>query len=285
MNSNTSAGNGDSRSWLERLAGLFSREPKDRAALVSILRKSENRNLLDPDVLVMLEGALHVSDLQARDIMIPRVQMIVARNDANPEDIIRMVVESGHSRFPVIGDDVNDVVGILLAKDLLAYFAEDGREAFDIKDVMRPAVFVPESKRLNVLLREFRASRNHMAIVVDEYGVAGLVTIEDVIEEIVGEIEDEHDLDDEENIRQHVRNRFTVNAITPIAEFNEYFQTTLSAEEFDTIGGLIVSAFGHLPIRGESIDFENFNVKVLRADRRRVQLLRFERTESLERQA
>jgi len=273
-------GNGVSRPWLERLAGLFSREPKDRAALIEILRKSENRNLLDPDVLVMLEGALHVSDLQARDIMIPRVQMIVVRNDANPEDIIRSVVESGHSRFPVIGNDANDVLGILLAKDLLAFFADGKRENFDIKDVMRPALFVPESKRLNVLLREFRVNRNHMAIVVDEYGVAGLVTMEDVIEEIVGEIVDEHDLEEEENIRQHGGNRFTLNAMTPISEFNEYFRTQLSDQEFDTIGGLVVSAFGRLPTRGETINFEGFNVKVLRADKRRVHLLRFEKADA-----
>lgn len=265
------------RSWLKRLAGLWSREPLDRAALIEMLRRSEQRNLLDPDVLVMIEGAIHISDLQARDVMIPRVQMIVVHFGSPQAEILRTVVESGHSRFPVVGDDANNVLGVMLAKDLLASFAEDGREGFDIKDIMRPAIFIPESKRVNVLLREFRASRNHMAIVVDEYGVAGLVTMEDVIEEIIGEIEDEHDLDEEENIRQHGRNRFTVQAITPIEEFNEYFQTSLDAGEYDTVGGLVIKAFGHLPARGETIDFEGFNVKVLRADRRRVQLLRFER--------
>lgn len=273
------------RKWLDRLSRLFSRQPRDRAALIEILRQSENRNLLDSDALIMVEGAIHVSDLQARDIMIPRVQMVVVRSDASPADIIRTVVKSGHSRFPVVTDDANDVLGVLLAKDLLASFAEDGRESFDIKDIMRPAVFIPESKRLNVLLREFRASRNHMAIVVDEYGVAGLVTIEDVIEEIVGEIEDEHDLDEEENIRQHGRNRFTVQAITPIEEFNEYFQAELSDEEYDTVGGLVIKAFGHLPARGETIDFEGFNVKVLRADKRRIQLLRFEKAGTQEQPA
>ena len=264
---------------MNRIASLFSREPRDRDALIELLRNFENRNLMDPEVLMMLEGALHVSELQARDIMIPRVQMVVVREDANPDEIIRIVVESGHSRFPVVGDDVGDVRGIMLAKDLLAYFSRSGPDGFDLKDAMRPAIFIPESKRLNVLLREFRASRNHMAIVVDEYGVAGLVTIEDVIEEIVGEIEDEHDLDEEENIRQHGRNRFTVNSMTPIDEFNEYFHTELNDDEYDTVGGLIVSAFGHVPRRGETIDFVGFNVKVLRADKRRILLLRFEKLE------
>jgi magnesium and cobalt transporter len=268
--------------WLNRLLGLFSREPQDRQALIEILRGSEHRNLLDPDVLLILEGALHVSDLQARDIMVPRVQMDVVREDAGVQEIIRIVVESGHSRFPVVGNDASDVRGILLAKDLLACFSESGMENFDIKDVMRPAIFIPESKRLNILLREFRASRTHMAVVVDEYGVAGVVTIEDVIEEIVGDIADEHDLDEEENIRQHGRNRYTVQAITPIGEFNEFFRTELDDDEYDTIGGLIVSAFGHVPARGESIVFHGFNVRVLRADKRRVLLLRFERAEKPE---
>ena len=268
--------------WLSRLVGLFSREPQDRQALIEILRGSEHRNLLDPDVLLILEGALHVSDLQARDIMVPRVQMDVVHEDASPADIIRVVVESGHSRFPVVGNDASDVRGILLAKDLLACFSENGMDNFDIKDVMRPAIFIPESKRLNILLREFRASRTHMAVVVDEYGVAGVVTIEDVIEEIVGDIADEHDLDEEEKIRQHGRNRYTVQAITPISEFNEFFRTELDDGENDTIGGIVVNVFGHVPARGESITFHGFNVRVLRADQRRVLLLRFERAEKPE---
>lgn len=179
--------------WFERLARLWSRDPRDRPTLINLLRASEQRNLIDPDALVMMEGALHVSDLQARDIMVPRVSMVVVRQDAGAADIIRTVVESGHSRFPVVSDDANNVLGVLLAKDLLACFAENGQGEFDINDIMRPAVFIPESKRLNVLLREFRASRNHMAIVVNEYGIAGLVTMEDVVEEIIGDIEDEHD--------------------------------------------------------------------------------------------
>jgi magnesium and cobalt transporter len=265
------------RRWLDRILALVTREPRDRAALIELLRRAEARNLIDPDALIMIEGAIQIYDLQARDVMVPRVQMAMLRNDAKREDIIQTVLESGHSRFPVIGDDPNDVIGILLAKDLLAYFSDKRRDTFDIKDVMRPAVFIPESKRISFLLREFRVSRNHMAIVVNEYGVAGLVTIEDVIEEIVGEIEDEHDLDEEVNIRQHGRNRYTINAITPIDEFNGYFQTNLSSDQYETIGGMVVGAFGHVPLRGESIDFEGFNVKVLRADKRRVQLLRFAR--------
>jgi magnesium and cobalt transporter len=268
------SGNGSS-SWFRNLKKLLLWAPRDRQALIEILRDSENRNLLDPDVLIMIEGALHVSEMRVSDIMIPKVQMKVVKFDSSPEDIISTVIESGHSRFPVIGEDFNDVLGILLAKDLLTYFADEQGGQFDIKDAMRPVVFIPESKRLNILLREFRSSRNHMAIVVDEYGIAGLVTIEDVIEEIVGEIEDEHDIDEEENIQQHGRNRFTVKAMTPIEEFNEMFNTELSDEEYDTVGGLVIDAFGHLPKRGEIIDFAGFNIKVLRADQRRVHLLRF----------
>jgi len=263
--------------WLDHIWAVIKREPRDLQALIEILRVAEKRNLLDPDVLIMIEGALHVSDMQVRDVMVPRIQMIVINAGSEPEDIINTVVESGHSRFPVTGDDANDILGILLAKDLLSYFADSGTDDFDIKDMMRPAVFIPESKRLNILLREFRGSRNHMAIVVDEYGVAGLVTIEDVIEEIVGEIEDEHDIEEEESITTHGRDRYTVKAITPVDEFNEYFGTSLSNEDFDTIGGLVISTFGHLPRRGETTDLAGYNVKVLRADKRRVHLLRFEK--------
>jgi magnesium and cobalt transporter len=267
--------------WFGRLAKVLTREPGDRDALIEILRESEKRNLLDHDALVMIEGALQVSEMQVRDIMVPRVQMIVVKNNAEPEDILATVVESGHSRFPVIGDETDEITGILLAKDLLSYFATSDNGSFNIKDLMRSAIFVPESKHLNVLLREFRISRNHMAIVIDEYsGVAGLVTIEDVIEEIVGEIEDEHDIEEvKENIRQHGRNRFTVNALTPIEEFNNYFQTDFSDDEYDTIGGLILKEFGHLPKRGEALDFGGYNVKVLRAGKRRIKLLRLSRLE------
>jgi magnesium and cobalt transporter len=266
-------------SWLKN---ALTREPQDLQDLIEILRNSEARNLLDPDVLAMVEGALHVSTMKVRDIMVPKIQMVVINNETQPEDIIKTVLESGHSRFPVIAGDANDVIGILLAKDLLSCFKKNYTDNdFDIKDIMRPAIFIPESKRLNVLLREFRSSRNHMAIVVDEYGIAGLVTIEDVIEEIVGEIEDEHDIDEEENINQHGKNRYTVNAITTIDDFNKYFDTDLSDDEYETIGGLVINAFGHLPKRGEMIDFAGYNIKILRSDKRRVHLLRLIKTEAV----
>ncbi|MCH8078723.1 MAG: CBS domain-containing protein [Proteobacteria bacterium] len=267
-------------SFLQKITALFSSKPADRYDLLELLRESETRNLLNHDALTMIEGALQVSEMQVRDIMVPRVQMIVVKNDADPEDILATVVESGHSRFPVVGGDTDEITGILMAKDLLNYFSDQENSEFNIKDMMRRAIYVPESKRLNVLLREFRSNRNHMAIVIDEYsGVAGLVTMEDVIEEIVGEIVDEHDIDDEDQIKPHGRNRYTVKALTPIEEFNEFFDTQLSDEEFDTVGGLALKAFGHVPKRGESIEFEGFNVKVLRSDKRRIHLMRMNQIE------
>ncbi len=265
---------------MQKITALFSSKPADRHDLIELLRESETRNLLDYDALTMIEGALQVSEMQVRDIMVPRVQMIVVKNDADPEDILATVVESGHSRFPVVGGDTDEITGILMAKDLLNYFSDQENSEFNIKDMMRRAIYVPESKRLNVLLREFRSNRNHMAIVIDEYsGVAGLVTMEDVIEEIVGEIVDEHDIDDEDQIKPHGRNRYTVKALTPIEEFNDFFNTQLSDEEFDTVGGLALKAFGHVPKRGESIEFEGFNVKVLRSDKRRIHLMRMNQIE------
>ena len=260
---------------------FLTQEPPNREGLIEILRNAENRNLLDADALLMIEGALHVSETHVRDIMVPRVQMIIIDNNAKPEEILKSVVESGHSRFPVIGDSSDEIEGILLAKDLLNYYADPDKN-FDIKDVMRPTVFIPESKRLNVLLREFRMSRNHMAIVVDEYnGVAGLVTIEDVIEEIIGEIEDEHDHEDNEiNINTHDNNRYTVKALTLISEFNEFFNTEIPDNEYDTVGGFVINTFGYLPKRGEIIDFERFNIKILRADKRRVHLILFTQIDS-----
>jgi len=266
--------------FLQKITALFSSKPADRYDLLELLRESETRNLLNHDALTMIEGVLQVSEMQVRDIMVPRVQMIVVKNDADPEDILATVVESGHSRFPVVGGDTNEITGILMAKDLLNYFSDQENSEFNIKDMMRRVIYVPESKRLNVLLREFRSNRNHMAIVIDEYsGVAGLVTMEDVIEEIVGEIVDEHDIDDEDQIKPHGRNRYTVKALTPIEEFNEFFDTQLSDEEFDTVGGLALKAFGHVPKRGESIEFEGFNVKVLRSDKRRIHLMRMNQIE------
>jgi len=270
------------RSWYKAFTSLLHKTnvPQDQAALIDMLREAENRNLLDHEALTMMEGVLQVSDMHVRDIMVPRVQMIVVHNNLDPEKLLSVVVEHGHSRFPVIGNGMDDILGILMAKDLLYYFAGQDQTKFNIKDIMRPAVFVPESKRLNVLLREFRSSRNHMAIVVDEYSrVSGLVTIEDVIEEIVGDIEDEFDVDKEAHIKPYGRNRHTVNALTPIHEFNDYFKISLSDDEYDTIGGLILNAFGHVPRRGELLEFEGFIVKILRADKRRIHMMRMTRLE------
>jgi magnesium and cobalt transporter len=263
------------RGWLDRLGQAFSAEPKDRDELVEVLRDAQHRGLIDADVLAIVEGAVQVSELQVRDIMIPRSQMVVIRAEAPPEEFVHVVVESGHSRFPVVGDSRDEVEGILLAKDLLGYFAVEGKRALDLDDVMRPVIYIPESKRLNVLLAEFKASRNHMAIVVDEYGgVAGLVTIEDVLEQIVGEIDDEHDAEDEIYVRRLDDGEYTVKALTPIEDFNDYFDTSYSDEEFDTVAGLVIKAFGRLPKRGESMVIDGVNFHVLRADQRRVHLLR-----------
>ncbi len=240
-----------------------------------MLRAAARGGMIDADALSMIQGVLRVSDLQVRDIMVPRSQMVVLERDSAPQELLPAVTESGHSRFPVIGDDRDQVVGILLAKDLLRYYVDGGVGSFDIREVLRPAAFVPESKRLNVLLKEFRASRNHMAIVVDEYGgVSGLVTIEDVIEEIVGEIADEYDTDEDQTIRREGDRQFAVQALTRVQEFNEYFGSRFSDEEYDTIGGLVMQQFGRLPRRGEAVTMEGLEFKVLRADRRRIDQLR-----------
>ncbi|MGH8200956.1 MAG: HlyC/CorC family transporter [Steroidobacteraceae bacterium] len=262
--------------WLKRLTQGFAAEPQNRQQLLEILREARTRGLLEADALPMLEGVLEVSDLQVRDIMVPRAQMVFVRRDDPASRILPTVVESGHSRFPVMDQDRDDIVGILLAKDLLRLTSADARERFDIREFMRPAVFVPESKRLNVLLKEFRGSRNHMAIVVDEYGgVAGLVTIEDVIEQIVGEIDDEFDVEDDQNIRKEGERLFVVRGVTRIEEFHEYFGAHLSEEEgFETVAGLLMKQFGRLPRRGESTSIEGLEFRVLRADRRRIDSLR-----------
>ncbi len=265
---------GSTGRWLKRITQSMSGEARDVGELIEDLRAASERGLLDGDALVMLEGVLAVADMQVRDIMVPRSQMVIVERDEPPEKLLKLVVESGHSRFPVIGEDRDQVVGVLLAKDLLRLHQE-GEDSFELREYMRPAVFVPESKRLNVLLKDFRRSRNHIAIVVDEYGgVAGLVTIEDVIEQIVGEIDDEHDVDDDLSIRREGERQFTVRALTPIGEFNEYFGTAFSDEEFDTIGGLIMQEFGRLPRRGEAILIGQLEFRVLRADRRRIDTLR-----------
>jgi len=259
-------------SLLERLSHFLLRAPEDREQLLDLLRGAFERNLLDSDALSIIEGALQVSDMQVRDIMVPRAQMDVIDVDDPPEKIAEAVIEAAHSRFPVIGENRDDVIGILLAKELLRFFA--GKE-FDLRDALRPAVFIPESKRLNVLLREFRASRNHMAIVVDEYGgVAGLVTIEDVLEQIVGDIEDEYDFDEAaDNIVLDNAGHYRVKAQTEIADFNQAFATDFSDAECDTVGGLLIAHLGRLPKRNEVVQFGGLRFKVLRADSRRVHTL------------
>jgi magnesium and cobalt transporter len=258
---------------LERLSAFIMREPEDREQLIELLHTAHERNLLDADALSMIEGVLQVSELHARDIMVPRSQMDVIDVKEPPDQFIPLVIQTGHSRFPVIGENKDDVIGILLAKDLLRYYA--GEEAFNVREMLRPAVFIPESKPLNVLLKEFRKNRNHIAIVVDEYGgVAGLVTIEDVLEQIVGEIEDEYDFDeDEDNIVQEKTGNYRVKAVTEIEDFNEKFGTDFSDDEFDTIGGLVLKRFGRVPKRGEQVVMDDLAFTVLRADSRRVYLL------------
>jgi magnesium and cobalt transporter len=264
---------GSTGRWLKRFTQSISGEPRDLAELIDDLRAASERGLFSSDTLVMLEGVLAVSDMQVRDIMVPRSQMVFVERAQPIDELVAQVVESGHSRFPVIGEDRDQILGILLAKDLLRL--QTVGEEFEIREYMRPVVFVPESKRLNVLLKEFRLSHNHIAMVVDEYGgVSGLVTIEDVIEQIVGEIDDEHDVEEDQMIRREGEREFTVRALTPIATFNAYFGTAFSDEEYDTIGGLIMQEFGRLPRRGETLRVADLEFRVLRADRRRIDLLR-----------
>lgn len=280
---------GQHSSWLERLGQTllnkpFFASPKNREQLATLLREAEKHNLLDVDALAMIEGVLTVSEMQVRDVMVPRSQMVVINEDDTPEAFLPLMVESAHSRFPVVGDSRDEIVGVLLAKDVLAYFGErDAKSSngdefhFKLRDMLRPAVFIPESKRLNVLLKDFRANRNHMAIVVDEYGgVAGLVTIEDVLEQIVGDIEDEHDFDEDTLIVKHSESRYMIKALTPINEFNDYFHASLSDGEFDTVGGLLMHKFGRLPKRGEQCNLGRYHFKILRADSRRIYLLQLQ---------
>lgn len=263
------------RVWLKQLGRLVGSRPQDKAQLVELLQDAGSRALFDAEALSMMEGVLQVADLRVRDIMIPRADVVCVRRDDPLEEILRVAVESAHSRFPVIGDDKGEVVGMLLAKDMLPLcVSSKERRVFNIRDLLRSAVFVPESKRLNVLLREFRTSRNHMAIVVDEYGnAAGVVTIEDVLEQIVGEIEDEHDFDEGPPIFKRSAREYTAKARTTIEEFNDYFGSDLPDAAFDTMGGLVVNAFGRLPKRGERIQISHFRFTVMRADSRRIHLL------------
>jgi magnesium and cobalt transporter len=271
-----SSSSSDKPTLLERLSALLAPEPEDRDELVALLRAAHERKLIEADALSIIEGALQMTDMRVRDIMVPRAQMDVLHIDDSMDTVAAFAVKTAHSRFPVIGGDKDDVVGILLAKDLLRYFAGG---AVKLRDMLRPAVFIPESKPLNVLLREFRLSHNHMAIVVDEYGgVAGLVTIEDVLEQIVGEIEDEYDFDDSSgNIVPDYGGRFRVKATTPIGDFNGAFATTFSDEEVDTVAGLLIRHLGRLPRRSEATVIDGLRFHVLRADSRRIHTLLIDR--------
>ncbi|HEU5337732.1 MAG TPA: transporter associated domain-containing protein [Sulfuricaulis sp.] len=265
------------RSLLDRLSHALLGEPASREDLVQSLREAAGRDLLDRDSLDMIEGVLQVSEMKVRDIMVPRSQMDVVSKDSPPETYLPLVMESGHSRFPMVDGDKDRVIGILLAKDLLRYLFLDKKKrvSFNVHDMLRPAVFVPESKRLNVLLREFRTSRNHMAIVVNEYGgVAGLVTIEDVLEQIVGEISDEYDIDDDVMIMPRDGGEYVVKALVTLADLNSRLNTKLAHEEIETVGGLVMNRLGHVPRRGEKIEIDNLRFEVLRADSRRVYLLK-----------
>ena len=267
--------NGPQRTgWMDRIGKVFTSEPQDREELRELINESCEKGILDAEAVAMIEGALAVSEMQVRDAMIPRSHMVVIQLESPLEESLPLILESGHSRFPVIGEDRDEVEGILLAKDLLRYYAEN-TGPLDLKDIVRPAVVIPESKRLNMLLKDFRASRNHMAIVVDEYGgVSGLITIEDVLEEIVGEIDDEHDEAEEASIKLLGENHYQINALTEVEDFNEAFQCDFSDEGYDTVGGLVLAEFGRVPEHGEEVDLaDRFRFRVTAADSRRIIML------------
>jgi magnesium and cobalt transporter len=275
MNEDRPGSSTGDRSWIDKISLLFNSEPRTRQDLEDVLAIAADKEVIDQDARSIIEGAMQVSDMQARDIMIPRSQMVLIKAEGTLEDILPLIIRSAHSRYPVIGDSPDDVLGILLAKDLLPQILVPDNDDFKIEDLLRPTMVVPESKRLNVLLREFRENRNHMAIVIDEYGgVAGLVTIEDVLEEIVGEIEDETDEKVDRSIHMISEREYMVKALTPIEEFNTYFDSTLSDEEFDTIGGLVIHAFGHMPARHEVTVIDDFKCEVVKADQRKIYTLR-----------
>jgi magnesium and cobalt transporter len=266
---------------LARWAEAFRIAPRDRQALIELLEQARRSRILDADEHSMLEGVLEVSTMQVRDIMIPRGKMVVVERNASPQEMLQIIIESGHSRFPVIAADRDEVIGVLLAKDLLRFYAENGQQRFHIKECLRPAIFIPESKRLNVLLKEFRVSHNHMAIVVDEYGgVSGLLTIEDVLEQIVGDIDDEHDPDEEVMVVAEPDDAWRVDALTRIEDLNEELGTHFSDEDYDTVGGLVMHELGRLPRKGESLELDGMRFTVLRADRRRVHAVRLRRLAS-----
>ncbi len=270
-----SALTGRCRGLLKRIGQLLTGDISNKNQLIEVLRSAKARSVISSETLSMIEGVMEVTDMQVREVMVPRSQMSVIERDASANEILACIVDSAHSRFPVIGETRDNIEGIILAKDMLNFFAKEDHSALDLREYLRPAVFIPESKRLNVLLRDFRSNRNHMAVVVDEYGgVAGLVTIEDVLEEIVGEIEDEHDLEEDSTITSHGKGVYTVQALTELQEFNDFFQSSFTSDKFDTIGGIVMNAFGHMPRRGEEIELDDFLIKVIRADDRRIHSLR-----------
>ncbi len=261
------------KSWLSKLANIFTDEPQNRDDLLDILKEAHENGLLDIDALNMMKGALKVSDLQVRQVMIPRAQMVVIPLTSNIEEVLPIIVESGHSRFPVVGEDKDELEGILLAKDVLKSFVKE-EDDFNLKEIIRPAVVIPESKQVNILLNEFRTTRNHMAIIIDEYGgVAGLVTIEDILEVIVGEIDDEYDDHEDPYIMKVTEHVYRVNALTTIAEFNEAFELAFDDTEFDTIGGLVASEAGRLPETGEEILVGDLVFKIIKSDKRRIEFV------------
>ena len=258
-------------SLFKRVLSFIFKKKDDRTRLLEYLRESHQEGVIDMDALIMIEGVFQVSEMRVRDIMVPRSHMVVLQKDQSIEKMLSIVAASGHSRFPVIDESLDEIVGILLAKDLSHYADESSRAAFELKDILRPAVFVPESKRLNVLLKDFRTSRNHMAVVIDEYsGVAGIVTIEDVLEQIVGDIDDEHDAADVVNIHRHGFNRYTLKGVTPITEFNAFFGSQFSNDQFDTVAGLILNELGHMPERGEEVLIDNYQFKIVSSSSRRI---------------
>jgi magnesium and cobalt transporter len=275
MSDDRSGNDSGEKSWISKFAVLFSSEPRNRKDLQDVLALAVDNEIIDGDARSIMEGAMDVIDMQARDIMIPRTQMEVIKADSSLEAILQHIVRTAHSRYPVVGDNIDEIYGILLAKDLLPQILNKDQSEFKIRELLRPAVMVPESKRLNVLLREFRENRNHMAIVIDEYGgVAGLVTIEDVLEEIVGDIEDETDAETDHFIRKITDDDYFVKALTPIEDFNEYFGTDFSDDDFDTIGGLVIQALGHMPTRNETATIDKFEFQVINADQRKIHSLR-----------
>ncbi len=280
MNDDQSSRSQGGKSWLERISQALVGGPQSIEEVLELLREAESENIIDVDAMSIIEGAMQVIDMRVEEIMIPRSQMVTVKASQEPKEFLGEIIASAHSRFPVIGDSQDDVIGVLLAKDLLPLALDNELNWSKIREILRPPTFVPESKRLNQLLKEFKENRNHMAIVVDEYGgTAGLITIEDVLEQIVGEIEDEHDFDEETHIKARGDGTYAVKAVTPVDDFNEFFETELDEEEFDTIGGLVLKEFGHLPRRGETVAFGGLRFTIANADNRVIRLLQVTRSE------